>query len=161
MIYVEAPQATPEEATLTTPWLFMAGGITGCPDWQAEMRAMLEIGGFPGTLLNPRRANFDVRDPAAGPAQIAWEARMLREADAISFWFPCETLCPITLYELGAWTASDKPIFVGTHPEYARRFDVIEQTRLRRPGVEVVDSLPALAAHILDAAYQPHHGLRG
>jgi hypothetical protein len=36
------------------------------------------------------------------------------------FWFPCETLCPITLYELGAWTVlapqTGTKLFVGACP---------------------------------------------
>ena len=38
--------------------------------------------------------------------------------------FPAETLCPITLYELGTWTQrglhSDTKIFVGCDPNYKR-----------------------------------------
>jgi hypothetical protein len=66
----------------------------------------------------------------------------------VSFWFPKETLCPITLYELGKQSASNKPIFVGVHPEYARRRDVEIQTQLIRPEVKIVYSLEDLAQEI-------------
>jgi hypothetical protein len=72
----------------------------------------------------------------------------LHRADAISFWFPCETLCPITLYELGAWSRQDKPIFVGTHPDYKRRLDVQIQTELARPEIQVVHTLSGLANEV-------------
>ena len=82
------------------PAVFLAGGITACSGWQQEIVAHLHD--LPVVILNPRRANFPIDDPTAAPQQIEWEHRHLRKADAIAFWFPCETLCPITLYELGA-----------------------------------------------------------
>lgn len=144
MLYIEAVQniAIPNGM----PSLFLAGGITGCPDWQADM--VSRLGDLDIALINPRRANFPIDDPNAARQQIEWEHRGLGMADAISFWFPCETLCPITLYELGAWTARSsmslarmgvtgwapqKPIFVGVHPDYKRRLDVEIQTELAKP----------------------------
>jgi hypothetical protein len=41
-----------------------------------------------------------------------------------------------------------KDIFVGCHPNYARRFDVIKQLDLERPNVKVMDSIPALVSEI-------------
>src|SRR5262245_39813726 len=79
------------------PSLFLAGGITGCPDWQAETISL--FADLPLVLLNPRRRDFPINDPSAGPSQIEWEHRHLRRADAVLFWFPRETLCPIALYE--------------------------------------------------------------
>jgi hypothetical protein len=129
--------------------LFLGGGITGCPDWQAEVAALLAD--TPLTLLNPRRANFPIHDPNAAYEQIAWEHTHLRRADAILFWFPCETLCPIVLYELGAWSMTDKLLFVGVHPDYQRRADVEIQTSLVRPDVRVVYSLGDLARTVRGA----------
>lgn len=130
------------------PAVFLAGGITGCPDWQQEIVASLRD--LPLVLLNPRRANFPINDPKAAPEQIEWEHRHLRKADAIAFWFPCETLCPITLYELGAWSVyrderGPRSLFVGVHPENQRRHDVEIQTRLVRPEVQIVYGLADLA----------------
>jgi len=101
-------------------------------------------------LFNPRRKRFPIDDPAAGPEQIKWEYDYLRMADAILFWFPHETLCPIVLYELGAWSMTDKPIFVGVHPDYTRRQDVEIQTKLARPDVRAVYALEDLAAQIAE-----------
>jgi hypothetical protein len=80
--------------------------------------------------------------------QITWEHDYLRMADAILFWFPCETICPIVLYELAAWSMTDKPIFVGVHPDYQRRQDVEIQTGLARPEVEIVYSLEDLVGQV-------------
>ncbi len=140
--YIESPDTT----TLAEDerGLFLAGGITGCPDWQRDMVAMLRDTGW--VLFSPRRANFPIHDPNAAHAQIKWEHDHLRKASAILFWFPCETLCPIALYELGAWSMTGKPLFVGVHPDYPRRRDVEEQTALVRPDVQIVYSLEDLAA---------------
>ncbi len=146
MQYIEAPiEYQGEERSL-----FLAGGITGCSDWQVELMDLLKDEDI--VLLNPRRANFPVHDPDAARKQIAWEHRHLRKADAISFWFPKETLCPIVLYELGAWSMAFKPIFVGVHPEYQRRQDVEIQTKLARPKVEIVYDLTSLSAQIKEWA---------
>jgi len=144
MIYVEAIN----KPKGPSPWLFLAGGITGCPNWQEDVVGFLRGFGYEGTLLNPRRADFPIGDPGAAQEQIAWEHDSLRLADEILFWFPCETICPIVLYELGAWSVSDRPIYVGCHPDYERRQDVEIQTGLVRPEVKIVDSVYALARQV-------------
>lgn len=150
-LYIEAP--TEWKPGLRSPYdpgwdaVFLAGGITGCPDWQQEMRALLSESSL--VLLNPRRANFPIDDSNAAEAQIAWEHHHLRRADRVLFWFSAATLCPIVLYELGAWSMTDKPIAVGVEPGYAREQDVRIQTQLARPEVEVVDSLSALAMAVI------------
>ncbi len=130
------------------PTVFLGGGITGCPDWQREVVGLLAD--LPVVLLNPRRALFPIGDPTAAPQQIEWEFRHLRKADAILFWFPEEALCPISLYELGAWSVyrdarGPRPLFVGVHPGYPRRQDIEIQTRLVRPDIPVVHRLADLA----------------
>jgi len=141
MMYIEAPENL--ERALGHKSVFLAGGITDCPDWQQEMVQLLQDTDL--ILLNPRRADFPIHDPNAARGQIIWEYEHLRKADAILFWFPCETLCPIALYELGAWSISGKPIFVGVHPDYPRRQDVEIQINLVRPGIEIVYTLQDLA----------------
>jgi hypothetical protein len=131
------------------PSLFLAGGITGCPDWQQELTALLQSSSL--VLLNPRRPAFPIDDPYAAHAQIAWEHDHLRKATAIAFWFPCESLCPIVLFELG-WAMSDKHIFIGVHPDYQRKQDVLIQTALARPHVQLVETLDELAQQVVDWA---------
>lgn len=48
--------------------LFLAGGITGCQDWQKELKTLLQD--VPLTLLNPRRSHFAMDDPDAAQIQI-------------------------------------------------------------------------------------------
>jgi len=130
MQYIEATEQKWEEGAVS---LFLAGGISGCPDWQQEIVQLLSDTSL--MLFNPRRANFPIHNPAAAREQIEWEHAHLRYATAIAFWFPCETLCPITLYELGAWSMTSKHLFVGIHPGYQRLQDVQIQTELVRPDV--------------------------
>lgn len=144
--YVECPEVYVPRGRRS---LFLGGGVTNCPDWRADLRRALD--GAPWVLLNPRRRRFDVHDPSASQAQIEWEHRHLQLADAVLFWFCAETLQPITLYELGAWSMTRKPLFVGVHPGYARANDVVIQTRLARPEVRVVDSLDELAVQVRSA----------
>lgn len=141
--YVEAP----DEYDGPGPSLFLAGGITGTFDWQADIAARLAD--LPLVLLNPRRRNFPMDDPSAARGQIEWEYRHLRRATAVLFWFPPETLCPIALFELGARTlAPHQPLFVGTHPDYQRRLDVEIQLSLARPEVTVATTPAGLADRV-------------
>ena len=133
--------------------LFLAGGITGCPSWQQEMVQLLSD--TPLVLLNPCRVQFPICDLTAARAQIAWEFEHLRKADAILFWFPAETVCPIALYELGAWSMTNKPLFVGVHPSYVRRQDVEIQTGLARPDIKITFTLATLAEMVMQWSIAP------
>ena len=144
MRYIEALEDMESNQSQTS--LFLAGGITDCPDWQQELVNLLRDTDL--VLLNPRRAQFPMADPTAASQQIDWEHRHLRLADAISFWFCAEAIQPITLYELGAWSMTDKPLFVGVHPDYVRSQDVEIQTKLARPDVKIVYTLSGLADQI-------------
>lgn len=123
--------------------VFLAGGITGCPEWQRDVIAKLE--GENILVMNPRREGFDASDPSMEEHQIDWEYRHILYADVMFFWFPEETLCPITLFELGK-CAADKgyPLIVGCHPGYKRRRDVIIQLGLMGIPTTVRDSLEAV-----------------
>ena len=137
MQYIEAPQTYDG----TEASLFLAGGITGCPDWQKDMVAKLKD--LPLVIFNPRRSHFPQHENAVRE-QIEWEYTYLRKATAISFWFPKETLCPIVLYELGAWSMTNKKIFLGVHPNYQRIQDIKIQTSLVRPDITIVQTLEEL-----------------
>lgn len=145
MQYVEAPNIQAIQAKS----LFLAGGISNCPNWQAQVVEALNTTAL--TLCNPRRADFPMGNPSAAEAQIKWEFEYLRQVDAVLFWFPKETLCPITLYELGVQSVGNKPLFLGIHPAYQRRQDVEIQLQLARPGVELQYSLDDLVKQVKEA----------
>lgn len=142
--------------------VFLAGGITDCPDWQADVIKAFDkhLRKLPIVLLNPRRADFPMNDPNASQAQIEWEFDMLQRADVILFWFPKETLCPITLYELGfqmgrrfGENATTYPhIAVGTHPEYKRKQDVVIQTYLVDSRLTVHSTFSGLVTEAMNMA---------
>jgi len=131
MLEVRAPELRPRAD------VFLAGGIMGADNWQP--RAVEMLSDTDVVAYNPRRSEPFTRD--MHEFQVRWEYDALRNSDSIIFWFPPETLCPITLFELGVWSNTDKPIYVGTHPDYARRADVIIQLGLSRPDVIVRDNL--------------------
>lgn len=144
MNYIEAPEPLP--AKMEQKSLFVAGGISGTQNWQDYFIDKLkDLDMF---VINPRRKDFDLGKSEIGLQQIKWEYNALLKADAISFWFPPETLCPITLFELGTLMKGDTKIFVGYHPGYERAFDVEIQVSLYRPDVQIVSSLDCLAEQV-------------
>ena len=142
MEYLEAPEDPSLRPDLPRPFVFLAGGITSCPDWQQRIRELLED--FPqGTLLNPRRANFPMGDPDAGRIQIKWEFDCLWEStDIFTMWFSNGSIGPICLLEFGAQLSRHKALvdnghkppfaamIVGGDEDYSRRFDVEQQASL-------------------------------
>lgn len=152
-IYVECPNVHNSDTDAVE--IFLAGGIFGCPDWQEKMVELLKQKVTKKKLIiyNPRRAVFDSNTDLK--EQIEWEHEHLMKSKIVLFWFPKETLCPITLYELGNITSiveadrDDYPaICIGCHPDYARRKDVVIQTQLRLNDLVVASSLEELADHM-------------
>lgn len=145
--------------------VFLAGGITNCRDWQSEIANLFDQavrqtfgpvtdGEQPIVLFNPRRPYFVITDTAASCMQIEWEHHHLNLADITLFWFPHETLCPITLYELGVAAAAGRRIFVGCDPDYQRKYDVSKQLSLIRPEVTVVDNLQQLVDQVVTTVHK-------
>jgi hypothetical protein len=132
MIYIECPADLVEGRSK----LFLAGGVSNCRDWQSEVVAQLND--LDIIVLNPRRKHFDASNKKMEYEQICWEFKMLSKADIIVFYFCKETVCPITLYELGRYAALDKRIIVGMDSDYSRRNDVEIQLSLARPELKVI-----------------------
>jgi len=127
--------------------VFLAGGITNCPNWQADVIAELKRldEEMPGKLdglviFNPRRDNFPIDDPNASVEQITWEFNELQRMDVFSIYFTDGTSDqPICLYELGRNVLRmqrnfpidfEKRIVISCHPDYRRSQDVRIQTKL-------------------------------
>ncbi len=156
-IYVEAPHWPPGE--LPRPFVFLAGGICGCHDWQAGLAAELQRRLARGTIFNPRRARFAEFDSAAKTEQITWEFKRLWAADIISYWFCKPTENPTTLFEYGTHLArravspARRPFIVpGIEPGYAKEEGMALQTRLADPELAISRSLPELAGALAQAA---------
>lgn len=127
------------------PTLFIAGGISGCPDWQTGVCERI-AGAVEVDVINPRREGWDMKaHDEESMKQIRWEHWHLQRSDSILFWFPRETLCPITLLELGKYLArTEVDLTVGTHPEYQRRLDVVVQCGLERPLMTIWSDLDVM-----------------
>lgn len=136
----------PDEAPADVPGIFIAGGITGCPDWQAGVIDLLP---HHVTAYNPRRPNFPFGDDTQTPIQIAWETRHMRIAVVQLVWFCEETVQPMTMFELGVALGAGWPLAVGAHPGYERRRDVKELMRQYRSGSTVADTMPKTVARAL------------
>lgn len=135
--------------------IFCAGGISNCTDWQSKYIELLNSSDV--LIVNPRRINFNILNTELAKEQITWEKVGLLSCLCTSFWFCAETLCPITLFELGNQLSrkiinklkiTDKPIFVGCDPLYQRKFDVEVQVSLYRPDVKIVYSIEDLVKSI-------------
>ena len=161
MHYIEAPGSLDR---IVRPSVFLAGGITNCPDWQSQVLQDLEtsdrLADKPFTCLNPRRKQFDCNDHRVAGQQIAWEWEGLRRADVIAFWFPTchahETVQPIALLKLGRWSGrtTGRPIVVGADPQYPRRFDITQQLMHERPELEVVTQRQQLTSMVEELLIQ-------
>ena len=146
--YIQCPQVF-EEEKVNGKIIFLAGGISKCPNWQEDLKLMLFESRLPKLVIfNPRRSHdFDFEKESE--FQIKWEFDHLKRSDAVSFWFPKESVCPITLLELGTCLKSpNKTVFVGCHPEYSRKKDLYIQSSLYRPEIKIVEDLVSLSQQI-------------
>lgn len=117
--------------------IFLAGGITGCTNWQDYVGKRI-IDALPIIVLDPRRENWNINsDHIDSVVQISWECKHLRKSDHILFWFPCTSDCPIALFELGTYLEKNISISVGTDTRYNRRLDVEVQSLLVRPRIPI------------------------
>lgn len=150
-MYIEAPRF--KEIPSNTISLFLAGGVSNCPDWQTDI--FKYISGFSGIedlwIINPRRKHFDTTKEQESISQIHWEHGYLKQVTDILFWFPGQTDCPITLLELGKWAVpgNSKRIYVGTHSNYSRKLDVKVQMDIMNPNIQIVHSLDELSIQVV------------
>ena len=159
MQYIEAPNYSvlidrlpPREC------LFLAGSITGVGDWQSRILKHKRLEGV-GLLdlfnvFNPRRADFDATQKGVEHEQITWEYHCIHKCERILFWFAEETLAPITLFELGSALNTHRVgnIYIGIHPDYKRKNDIIIQTKLRCEALSnsIVYSIEELAEQVIE-----------
>ena len=140
--YIEAPNV--EKSKYVS--VFLARGITNCPEWQTELIKLLSNEMI--TIFNPRRKNFPIHNPNVAKEQITWEFNALNNADIFSIWFSnAASDQPIYLYELGRHLVlrenCPETIVIGVEPGYRRAQDVYIQTSLVNPfiSLEISDNL--------------------
>lgn len=139
MKLVIAPNKLDADLDNNLPSVFLGGGITSCKLWQNVLIEKIQHSHC--IIFNPRRENFDLANPKESEIQIDWEHYYLNMCDILVFYFADETLCPITLFELGGalernlHTVPPSPtrrqkILVYCEPGYKRKFDVNYQIGL-------------------------------
>lgn len=140
--YVEAPeeyQPVPGERSV-----FLAGGITHCPNWQAEALDLIHDRQPEAVVINPRRAVFD--PGASETLQVEWEHHHLQLADVVLFWFPAAASDqPIALFELGAALHRGATVVIGAEQTWHRYTNLAAQVRLAGRDIEIHRDLAALA----------------
>ena len=141
MLVVTAPHLyIPRHDEIT---VFLAGGISGCRDWQKE--TIEHLYRFVGrddnqvVVYNPRQENFDVSDPSAASDQITWEYQYLDKVDIFSMYFVGgNQVQPICMYELGRYTNPYDQQVISVETDYIRKNDVIIQVALATRGLTTV-----------------------
>lgn len=132
--------------------VFLAGGITGCTNWQeqviSELFRLSDYYNLSNVIVyNPRREDFDVTDKTAEIEQIRWEHEYLKRCDIFSCFFEAnESLHPITLYEMGKWSTK-RPSVITVQKGYLRERDVLIQTALDKLQVSYISGEEAIKHH--------------
>lgn len=115
--------------------LFLAGGISGCGNWQSAIVEDLKKIKEKLLVYNPRRdQSIDRKNYVISYNQISWEFHYLRLASDVLFWFPKESVCPIALFELGGVLERRQNVFVGCDENYDRIVDLKIQLELAKFG---------------------------
>jgi hypothetical protein len=101
---------------------------------------------LPGTILNPRRANWDPTwnqslDNSHFAEQVAWELDALEQADLIICWLPATAQARISLMEIGLHARRGR-LLIGCAIGFHSCGNVLAVGQ--RFGVPVLDTLPAL-----------------
>lgn len=148
-VYISPARPDVSEIDINCTYVFLAGGITKCWDWQdrcceliQEIAKENEINTDRLIVFNPRRLLFGVSDKTACDEQITWEYDYLHLCDIFSMYF-CESnsVQPICLYELGHYIPGImsqysnyhkalQRIVVTAESNYARCYDVEKQLEL-------------------------------
>ena len=120
--------SVPLSAGLSRPWVFLAGAIDQDRAERWQDRAVAVLDDAPGTVLNPRRDDWDASwgndlDDPRFAAQVAWELEGLERADAIVCWLPAGAQAPISLLELGLHARGGR-LVVGCPIGFHRRGNV-------------------------------------
>ncbi len=107
----------PETLAIEGQSIFLAGSIEQdtAENWQDRLIRQLSEAAWQGTILNPRRAEWDAswEQVATNPQfaeQVNWELAALENADRIALYFDPNTRSPISLLELGLFARTGKMI---------------------------------------------------
>lgn len=138
--------------TFPRPWLFLAGAIDQdrAVRWQDEAIELCRD--MPGTLLNPRRQDWDPTwnqslDNPHFATQVTWELDGLEHADVIICWLPATAQARISLMEIGLHARRGR-LLIGCEIGFHSRGNVMAVSQ--RFGIPLFDTL----ADVITAAKQ-------
>lgn len=141
--------------------LFLAGGISGCWNWQKPMAALIShfleratpttwlIDNPPFVIASPRREAGLAMDGNGAVAQIEWEHKALASSYTKSYYFTRDTVQPIVLLELGKHLANPINMFIAIENGYQRKTDVLVQSDL---AIRHANVLPSHGLMLYDGA---------
>lgn len=146
--------------------VFLAGGICNVPDWQGLVCRSLtntfqNVSNVNVTVFNPRRENFPIHDKSAAYKQISWEHSALDICNIFSMFFSeGESDQPICMFEYGKYLQKYVSgefnmynFIVTAEPGYKRYNDVVIQTALEDPLININNSLGMHISSIINAIY--------
>lgn len=150
MKHVQAP--APVTDTLGHPWVFLAGAIDQDRAERWQDRVVASFADLPGTILNPRRDDWDATwrqdlDDPRFAEQVTWELDAMDRADVIACWLPADSQAPVSMLELGLH-ARDGRLMVGCPSEFHRHGNV--DAVCQRYAVPLLARFPDLISAIRD-----------
>ena len=133
------------------PWVFLCGSIDmgAAENWQ--QRVQRELAKYPGTILNPRRDDWDSswvqsKDNPQFREQVTWELAAQEASNFILVYFDPKTKSPITLLELGLFGRSTLGMTVCCADGYWRKGNV--DLVCERYGIYTVRSIEDMIIHL-------------
>lgn len=130
------------------PAVFLAGSIEMGTASLWQERVIASLADWPGTLLNPRRPDWDASwrqsiDDPRFREQVEWELDGLERATHVAMYFDPATRALVTLCELGLVARSGR-LIVACPDGYCRKGNVeVVCARHRVPLVADLDALVA------------------
>lgn len=121
---------------------FLCGSIIG-EEWRDQIVESLK--NFDVDIYNPKRLSWK---EALEKDQVIWENSYLGRSNVIVFWFSEESVCPISLFELGVHLFSNKVLYVGFSPKYQKLINLQTQLKLINPNMILYNSLENLISSI-------------
>lgn len=147
----------PERKGLHGKCLFVVG-----EEWRASVQERLVT--FPVTVVSSRRPMTKPKEtPHSEPFEyktmLEWENAYIDRCQAVMFWFPWESSCAESMFQLGR-LARDRRIvlFVGAHPNYRCRESLVQLMKYVRPEVLVASTFEKLMSQLVGWADEQSDG---
>ena len=139
MIHSKYPEELPNANTSPCHSIFLAGDMS---DWQTYV--IDELFGTDLTIFDPsvfKDSNIE--------GQINWARKRIEYSNIILFWFAQNSVNPTTFFEYcDVLMKGTKKVFVGCHPLYAFKNEVIIHTKFAKHKLFVYNRLDEMIISI-------------